>query len=493
MESGTSYARFRLTTDPITTSNSTGFASDGEVEDYQLDLVASTEYKMSGTVYSDTNNPSEDSIEDSDTPIGGVTLKLYTDSDGDGVKDTDGSGNLLPPIATTTTDADTGLYEFTGLANGSYVVVQDQPADYDSVTDVDSTTPDNQIAVTINNGDQIEKDFLEEIRFDYGDAPDDGNTGNSTGDYSTLDSNNGPSHGIVNGLTLGSTVDAESDASPNTTATGDDTTGSDDEDGIEFIDTKIISNNDANDSYSVQAIVNATGDATLVGWIDFDRNGTFDSTEGVTLSSDPTNSTDGTTTLNTDGTTANILTWTGINSQTNGVTPGDTYARFRLSSDDLTTNDATGAASDGEVEDYALKIKNEVSGTGAGEVINDTYTSDPTTVNDDLIIGGAGQDTLSGGDGDDCFHFNRTSDGIDIITDFKENGDADKLDFSDMFATGGELEGIENPFGTYVIATSDASGTLVQVDFVPGDDLNNKNVVYLQGYTDTLTADDFVF
>ena len=661
IESGTSYARFRLTTDPITTSNSTGFASDGEVEDYQLDLVTSTEYKMSGKVYSDTNNPSEDSIEDTDTPIGEVTLKLYTDSDGDGVKDTDDSGNLLDPIATTTTDADTGEYEFTGLANGSYVVAQDQPADYDSVTDVDNTTPDNQIAVTINDGDEIEKDFLEEkvvfigstvftdsnnngvqdtgeagisgvdvelyapgadgvvggvddtlidstttdgdgnyqfsdlpegdyyvsipttnfasggaletaplssettettdnqvdgddngiqansgeatnspvinltangepvdgtgandetgtgstldngsgvaddsdgdmtvdfgfvAQLDYGDAPDDGNTGNSAGDYNTLDSNNGPSHGIVNGLTLGSTVDAESDASPNTTATGDDTTGSDDEDGIEFIDTKIISNDDANDSYSVQAIVNATGDATLVGWIDFDRDGTFDSTEGVTLSSDLTKSTDGSTTLNTDGTTANILTWTGINSQTNGVTPGDTYARFRLSSDDLTTNDATGAASDGEVEDYALKIKNEVSGTGAGEVINDTYTSDPNTANDDLIIGGAGQDTLSGGDGDDCFHFNRTSDGIDIITDFKENGDADKLDFSDMFATGGELEGIENPFGTYVIATSDASGTLVQVDFVPGDDLNNKNVVYLQGYTDTLTADDFVF
>ena len=65
---------------------------------------------------------------------------------------------------------------------------------------------------------------------------------------------------------------------------------------------------------------------------------------------------------------------------------------------------------------------------------------------------------------------------------------------SDFFATGGELAGITNPFGTYVEAvTIGSSGTLIQIDFDPNDSLSNKNLVYLEGYTTTMTAADFIF
>ena len=183
------------------------------------------------------------------------------------------------------------------------------------------------------------------------------------------------------------------------------------------------------------------------------------------------------------------LDWTSIPS---GTQVGDTYARFRLNSNptNLTTSTATGTLDGGEVEDYLISIKNEVSGTGSSEVIN-TSSSDPTTAGDDFITGSSGQDTITGGGGDDCFHFNRTSDGVDVITDFSSG---DRIDLSDFFATGGELAGITNPFGTYVEAvTIGSSGTLIQIDFEPNDSLYNKNLVYLEGYTTTMTAADFIF
>ena len=145
--------------------------------------------------------------------------------------------------------------------------------------------------------------------------------------------------------------------------------------------------------------------------------------------------------------------------------------------------------------DFGFVPKNIVTGTGGSDVISPTTTNGATAGND-FIIGGAGQDTLTGGDGSDCFHFNRTSDGIDIITDFDTNGDV--LDFSDMFAPGGELAGVtitNDPITDGYVEVVDANpSTLIQVDFDPNDALFNKNVVLLENVDfSTIDASDFIF
>ena len=76
------------------------------------------------------------------------------------------------------------------------------------------------------------------------------------------------------------------------------------------------------------------------------RNGEFDPQEGVVNSTANGN-------LNTDGTPTTV-TWTNFTDDI--ASNGDTYARFRLSTDNLTVDDSTGSASDGEVEDYQLSL-----------------------------------------------------------------------------------------------------------------------------------------
>ncbi len=91
-----------------------------------------------------------------------------------------------------------------------------------------------------------------------------------------------------------------------------------------------------------------TVNTTLVGWLDFDRSGTFDVDEAVSLDSNNG--------LVTDGTTANTLTWTGF---TDDITSdGEFAARFRVSSDtNLDETYPTGNLVDGEVEDYLLTVE----------------------------------------------------------------------------------------------------------------------------------------
>ena len=163
VEPGVTAARFRvasgLTGDNLDGTTANGALPNGEVEDYMVNLLPV--FTISGTVLSDTNAPETNAIDNpGDTPIQGVIINLYADSDGDGVPDTDGNGDLLPPIETKETDGD-GNYSFTGLTNGNYVVLQEQPTDYDSVTDADGVD-DNSIAVTINGADVTGRDFLEE-------------------------------------------------------------------------------------------------------------------------------------------------------------------------------------------------------------------------------------------------------------------------------------------------------------------------------------------
>lgn len=92
---------------------------------------------------------------------------------------------------------------------------------------------------------------------------------------------------------------------------------------------------------------NQTGStAKLAGWIDFDKNGTFDADEMATVDV-PTGSN------NTD----TSLTWANIPTD---ITLGTTYVRLRFTTDANAAVQPTGAAPNGEVEDFILPIQMDI-------------------------------------------------------------------------------------------------------------------------------------
>ncbi|MDC8016028.1 GEVED domain-containing protein [Tahibacter soli] len=188
---------------------------------------------------------------------------------------------------------------------------------------------------------------------DYGDLPDTG-AGTGPGNYATLAADNGAVHGIVPGLFLGATVDAEADGQPNAGATGDDTNGApDDEDGITVADLSLRVGRAA----TIRATAtNTTGTAAqLCGFVDFNGDGDFADAGEATSAPVP------------NGTNAGTITLTF------GAPPAgsaaNTYARFRLSTDTAACS-ASGPSTDGEVEDYPVGIAaldfGDLPDTGAG-------------------------------------------------------------------------------------------------------------------------------
>ena len=150
--------------------------------------------------------------------------------------------------------------------------------------------------------------------------------------------------------------------------------------------------------------------------------------------------------------------------------------------------------SDSNLATSTIRVSNLIDGTSGSDDL--TGQSTPGT---DLIIGYAGQDTLTGGAGNDRFLYTQTSDGIDILTDFDATN-GDQLVFSDII--NGELEGITfstNAFDDgYIEAVAFDTGVMIQVDVNPADNLENKNVVLLKNNVDGISvsdidAGDFVF
>lgn len=187
--------------------------------------------------------------------------------------------------------------------------------------------------------------------FDYGDAPD---------SYGTLTTNGGPNHGIDNTIFIGAAApDNEITGIPTVNADGDDLDNTDDEDSVAVF--PILLTNSTSYSVNVNVTNNSGNTARLVGWIDFNRNGTFESGEGT-----QTSVANGTTGTNV------ALNWSGLS----GLVGGDTYARIRFSSDlGLSIFTSGSAMSDGEVEDYPLTIQS---------VNFDKYVSTNATCNDTL-------------------------------------------------------------------------------------------------------------
>ena len=378
---GKAYYRFRLTTQAALNSP-TGPAADGEVEDYMTPLAC-----VGNLIWNDSTGSVQDQQDSGDTGVSGVPVRLVWAGPNGTVDTVPGNATAQNDdrLYTTTTDAN-GVYGFCGLTGGGNIYqvqlasapsglseavaanVGDSAHDSNgtpngsgfvapSVTITDVTAlptgengnqdtgsagyannfPDNQVDESIDFG-------FRPTMVDYGDAPD---------SYGTTGSANGPTHTITPNLYLGSCVDAELDGQPTTNANGDNAstgyytagtcaTAGNDEDGVQLV-TPLVP--------GAQACVrvdahNATGsDAYLYGWFDWNGNGNFN---------------DAGEQLNTGDFSSGAVTIPngGVSGQTYCFTVpagaafqgGAAYYRFRLSTANLTA--PTGAAPDGEVEDY---------------------------------------------------------------------------------------------------------------------------------------------
>lgn len=195
----------------------------------------------------------------------------------------------------------------------------------------------------------------DDVRYDFGDAP------NS---YGTLLASNGARHFLGSNLFLGAAVDAETDGQLDAAAQGDDSHGTDEEDGVAL-------------PPSLQAGVNASATVTasaagfLNAWIDFNRNGTFDMAEQIAASLPVTAG-------------SNVVSFP-VPLAARG---GGTFARFRLSS--VGGLSSVGAAPDGEVEDYAVSLVAAMPGSAT--LVSQAGTGQNvllvmgTAVNDVLVI-----------------------------------------------------------------------------------------------------------
>ena len=310
---GTTYARFRLSS--AGDLGPAEPAGDGEVEDYLVVIASPLETIRSfgGENVISTASDYPQSVFAVDVDGDGDMDVLSASASDDTIAwyENDGSGGFTRQIISTAADSAKSVFA----------------ADVDGDGDMDvlsASSLDDKIA------------WYENLGLDFGDAP---------APYSTLLADAGARH-LATGPLLGSNRDAESDGQPTAAADGDDITGTpDDEDGLvnPAVDLSLVVG--VVPSIAVKVANNTGSEATLYGWIDYNGDGVFEAGERASVAV-PTGSTDLTVTLDNfpavpSGSAAN------------------TYARFRFSTDPAAAQ-PTGAADDGEVEDYAVSIVSDV-------------------------------------------------------------------------------------------------------------------------------------
>jgi len=170
---------------------------------------------------------------------------------------------------------------------------------------------------------------------DLGDLPDSGaGTGTNT-NYETLLANNGPSHVLIHGLYLGTSVDDELDGQPSGNALGDGT----DENGI-FIDPALILVNGGNFDVPL-TVTNTTGEVAHVeAWIDWNGDGDFNDPNEMVM--------------DFDDAFGLFPTSVGIPIPMHAVRNTVVGFRLRVSNEDNMT--PYGNFNSGEIEDYLIAI-----------------------------------------------------------------------------------------------------------------------------------------
>lgn len=188
------------------------------------------------------------------------------------------------------------------------------------------TTNAGAYTVTISNAAGVATSpvaILTVIEMDFGDAP---------LSYSTSLAQNGARHRLVAGIRLGASADFEPAALSDSLASGDDSGGIDDEDGVLF-------SSPLRTGQNVGLTVNASVNGVLNAWVDFNRNGTWaDPGEQVLVNRS----------LVSGNNSLGFLVPVGANI-------GPTFARFRFST--ASGLSYVGEAANGEVEDYAVNIE----------------------------------------------------------------------------------------------------------------------------------------
>lgn len=161
-------------------------------------------------------------------------------------------------------------------------------------------------------------------------------------------------------LRLGATIDGEVGHQFSPDARGDDDNGIDDEDAIEFDGPISVT---PGQTYTLDGI-ECHGQGFVTGWIDWNRNGSFDEN-------------DASNTVACEGDTAS-LTWTVPEDAAQSVGDDTSFLRLRIAADEATSATPTGLATNGEVEDHAVQIQlpnlsiEKVSDAGETAAVGDT-------------------------------------------------------------------------------------------------------------------------
>ncbi|MCB8925924.1 MAG: carboxypeptidase regulatory-like domain-containing protein [Ardenticatenaceae bacterium] len=345
--------------------NSFGFTAEGgglkllpsEPLRVGIELAANTlpDYSIGDYVWLDLVGQQNDGIQQpEEIGLNGVRVELW-----------DADTNTLLDFRTTGPDGSSnpGYYEFINIPNGNYFVRFFQPQDglnytfspgeQGSDTAVDSnglilgTDPTfgdyiETAVFAMNSADDYTIDQGMWIEADYGDAP----AVYPVEAASQANPADAARHIIVPNFYLGSSVDAETDGQPTTTAWGDDL-ATDDENGVTFAvyqGTAALPSGLLRINQSNNLTLNATVPPTMTGylnaWIDFNADGDWDDLGEHIFIDVPLNN--------------------GNNALSVTVPPtavaGTTYARFRFSTE--TGLGPTGTAVDGEVEDYQVQLMN---------------------------------------------------------------------------------------------------------------------------------------
>ena len=368
---GTTYARFRLNSQGKLGYG--GSASDGEVEDYQVNITASLDFGDAPTNYPTLLSQNGARHNYTNT----FCLGQVVDGESDGQPDAFAKGDDTNPAGAA--DDEDGVTATSSFVPGQFATLDvyltgtpgaagasgvlnawmDFNADGDW-NDVGEQIFTNRSLVVGNNSlsflvpanaaqgftyarfrlnhqggltpvglatDGEVEDYRVNISpdLDFGDAP---------APYPTLLADNGARHGVSRSIHLGFFADGEQDGQPNNSAIGDDINPAqpDDEDGVFFIGPVI-----QGEIATVQVVASVQG--LLYAWVDFNINGSWaDAGERIF-----------------NGVSLNPGTNTLTFSVPASAKSGRTISRFRFTT--LSTPvDYVGLVGNGEVEDHILTV-----------------------------------------------------------------------------------------------------------------------------------------